>query len=107
MIGGFVQGMGWVTTEDLRYSDKGALLSYSPTTYKIPNIMDVPDQFHCDVVDNETQSMCEAARLWVSRHFAWGISVWLAAKHALSFVSGEEVPAPEAACNGRGDFCLA
>src|SRR5207245_7370291 len=38
VIGGFVQGMGWVTTEDLRYSESGELLSHSPTTYKVPHI---------------------------------------------------------------------
>ena len=36
VIGGFVQGMGWVTTEELLYSETGELLSHSPNNYKIP-----------------------------------------------------------------------
>jgi len=45
VIGGFVQGMGWVTTESLRYGPDGRLWSDSPTTYKVPNITDVPAEF--------------------------------------------------------------
>ena len=52
IIGGFIQGVGWVTNEDLRYSDKGELLSYSPTTYKIPNIQDLPEIFNVDTISN-------------------------------------------------------
>ncbi|HEX7828375.1 MAG TPA: molybdopterin cofactor-binding domain-containing protein, partial [Thermoanaerobaculia bacterium] len=48
LVGGFIQGLGWVTTEDLRYTPKGELLSHSPTTYKIPNINDLPEQFSMD-----------------------------------------------------------
>ena len=48
IVGGFIQGMGWVTTEELKYSPKGELLSHSPTTYKIPNIGDVPRVFNVD-----------------------------------------------------------
>ena len=38
VIGGFVQGMGWATTEELHYSETGELLSDSPTNYKIPDV---------------------------------------------------------------------
>ena len=46
VVGGFIQGMGWVTTEELCYAPDGELLSHSPTTYKIPNIGDVPPVFN-------------------------------------------------------------
>src|SRR5947208_13018936 len=52
VAGGFIQGMGWVTTEELKYDDKGNLLSHSPTTYKIPNIADVPPVFNVSFLDN-------------------------------------------------------
>ena len=48
IIGGFIQGMGWVTGECLVYNERGELLSHSPTTYKIPAITDVPPIFNCD-----------------------------------------------------------
>ncbi|MBV9289544.1 MAG: xanthine dehydrogenase molybdopterin binding subunit [Hyphomicrobiales bacterium] len=40
--GGFVQGMGWLTTEELVYDDKGRLATHAPATYKIPVASDVP-----------------------------------------------------------------
>src|SRR5688500_16881990 len=52
IVGGFVQGMGWCTTEELVYGSKGHLLSYSPTTYKIPNISDVPPVLNVRLLDN-------------------------------------------------------
>ncbi len=43
--GGFVQGMGWLTTEQLVWTDKGALATHAPSTYKIPATGDIPDHF--------------------------------------------------------------
>jgi xanthine dehydrogenase large subunit len=44
--GGFVQGMGWVTTEELVWDDKGQLRTHAPSTYKIPCASDVPEAFN-------------------------------------------------------------
>ena len=44
--GGFVQGMGWLTCEELRWNDAGRLLTDAPSTYKIPTIGDVPADFN-------------------------------------------------------------
>jgi xanthine dehydrogenase large subunit len=43
--GGFVQGMGWLTTEELVFDDDGRLLTHAPSTYKIPCASDVPADF--------------------------------------------------------------
>ena len=43
--GGFVQGMGWLTTEELVFDDNGRLLTHAPSTYKIPTCSDVPADF--------------------------------------------------------------
>ncbi len=40
--GGFVQGMGWLTTEELVYDKRGRLLTHAPSTYKIPTANDRP-----------------------------------------------------------------
>ena len=40
--GGFVQGMGWLTTEQLCWNDSGRLTTHAPSTYKIPTARDVP-----------------------------------------------------------------
>jgi xanthine dehydrogenase large subunit len=47
--GGFVQGMGWLTTEQLVWNDKGALTTHAPSTYKIPTAGDVPEHFKVDL----------------------------------------------------------
>jgi xanthine dehydrogenase large subunit len=44
--GGFVQGMGWLTTEQLVWNDKGYLSTHAPSTYKIPTAGDVPEHFN-------------------------------------------------------------
>ena len=43
--GGFVQGMGWLTTEELVFDENGRLLTHAPSTYKIPTCSDVPADF--------------------------------------------------------------
>ena len=47
--GGFVQGMGWLTTEQLVWNDKGYLTTHAPSTYKIPTAGDVPEHFTVDL----------------------------------------------------------
>jgi xanthine dehydrogenase large subunit len=44
--GGFVQGMGWLTTEELWWDDKGHLRTHAPSTYKIPACGDIPASFN-------------------------------------------------------------
>jgi xanthine dehydrogenase large subunit len=93
IIGGFIQGVGWVTNEELRYSDKGELLSFSPTTYKIPNIQDLPEIFNVDTISNPHH------QINIRRSKAVGepplmlcLSVWMAVKHALSCVRSGVCP---------------
>ncbi len=47
--GGFVQGMGWLTTEQLVWNDKGHLSTHAPSTYKIPATGDIPAHFKVDL----------------------------------------------------------
>ncbi|MEA2874174.1 MAG: xanthine dehydrogenase large subunit [Hyphomicrobiales bacterium] len=49
--GGFVQGMGWLTTEELVFHADGRLLSHAPSTYKIPCASDVPEHFEIALWD--------------------------------------------------------
>ena len=44
--GAFVQGMGWLTTEELVWDASGRLSTHAPSTYKIPVAGDVPPEFH-------------------------------------------------------------
>ena len=47
--GAFVQGMGWLTTEQLVWNDAGLLTTHAPSTYKIPTVGDVPRHFKVDL----------------------------------------------------------
>ena len=47
--GGFVQGAGWLTSEELWWDDKGALRTHAPSTYKIPTSGDVPEAFYARI----------------------------------------------------------
>ncbi len=47
--GGFVQGMGWLTTEQLVWNDQGRLTTHAPSTYKIPTAGDIPAHFQIDL----------------------------------------------------------
>ena len=47
--GGFIQGMGWLTTEQLVWDDHGALSTHAPSTYKIPATGDIPEHFKVDL----------------------------------------------------------
>ncbi len=50
--GAFVQGMGWLTCEELRHDHLGRLLTHGPSTYKIPSAGDVPLDFRVDLLDH-------------------------------------------------------
>lgn len=50
--GGFVQGMGWLTTEELVWDKKGRLWTHAPSTYKIPVASDRPRIFNVHLLEN-------------------------------------------------------
>lgn len=53
--GAYVQGLGWLTREELVFDDRGALLSHGPSTYKIPAMCDIPSEFFVRLVEKQPQ----------------------------------------------------
>ena len=47
--GGFVQGAGWLTIEEVRWKSNGQLTTHSPSTYKIPAVNDMPEKFKAEI----------------------------------------------------------
>lgn len=92
LTGAFIQGMGWVTTETLKYAEDGTLLSHSPTTYKIPNIQDTPEIFNVNWIDKENTVNVKGTKAIGEPPLCLGLSVWCAVKYALRSVSGAEIP---------------
>ncbi len=50
--GGFIQGLGWLTNEELQWQDNGRLATDGPATYKIPAISDAPTEFNVALLQN-------------------------------------------------------
>ena len=90
ITGGFIQGMGWVTAEALIYNDRGALLSHSPTTYKIPAVTDVPLDFRVALfANNDNVQNIRRSKAVGEPPLMLGIAAWAAVKNALSYMSAE------------------
>lgn len=51
--GAFIQGMGWLTTEELCWAPNGKLATHAPSTYKIPAVNDCPDDLRVALFENE------------------------------------------------------
>jgi xanthine dehydrogenase large subunit len=53
--GGFVQGMGWLTMEELVWDDQGRLRTDAPSTYKIPTVSEIPEVFNVHLLERAAQ----------------------------------------------------
>ncbi|WP_406139745.1 xanthine dehydrogenase molybdopterin binding subunit [Streptomyces sp. NBC_01089] len=58
--GGFVQGAGWLTLEDLRWDtgdgpNRGRLLTQAASTYKLPSFSEMPEEFNITLMENATE----------------------------------------------------
>jgi xanthine dehydrogenase large subunit len=88
VTGAFVQGMGWVTTENLVYDKEGFLLSHSPSTYKIPSIQDTPRVFNVSLAHNhENVVNIRGTKAVGEPPLLLSLSVWSAVKDAIRYAS--------------------
>ena len=90
--GGFIQGMGWLTTEELLWDDSGKLLSNNPATYKIPAIGDTPEVFNVALYprDNDENSIYHSKAVG-EPPLMLANSVWCALKDAISSLSNYQL----------------
>lgn len=92
VTGGFVQGMGWMTTENLVYDKKGFLLSHSPSTYKIPSIQDTPRIFRVDLLENHENNVnIRGTKAVGEPPLLLSISVWTAIRDAIMSANEDRV----------------
>ena len=84
--GAFIQGMGWLTTEELVWDNTGRLLSNNPATYKIPAINDTPQDFRVALVPDapNREHTIYNSKAVGEPPFMLGMSVWCALKDAIS-----------------------
>ena len=84
--GAFVQGMGWVTSEELVWDPKGRLMTHGPSTYKIPGSRDVPPHFKVHILEDVPNPVPTIYRSKAVGEppVMLAISVWLALRDAVS-----------------------
>lgn len=84
--GGFVQGMGWLTSEELVWDANGRPLAVGPATYKIPAVGDVPEKFHVHQVPGISNPMHTIYRSKAVGEppLMLGIAVWCALEDAIA-----------------------
>lgn len=83
--GAFVQGAGWLTTEELVWNGKGRLLTHAPSTYKIPAVSDAPEVFNVALFDQPNREDTVGKSKAVGEPpFNLGIAVFLALSDAIS-----------------------
>jgi xanthine dehydrogenase large subunit len=87
--GAFVQGVGWLTTEELWWDAKGRLRTHAPSTYKIPLASDRPKVFNVDLADwseNREQTIGRSKAVG-EPPFMLGISVFEAISMAVASIA--------------------
>ena len=100
--GGFIQGVGWLTTEQLVWNDKGQLTTHAPSTYKIPTTGDVPAHFKIELwPEANREDNVGGSKAVGEPPFMLGISVWEALRDAVAAGGGQasDLAAPATAEN--------
>jgi len=103
--GGFIQGLGWLTTEELQWNDAGQITSTGPANYKIPTALDCPRLFNVNFFEQANpQPTVHRSKAVGEPPLMLAISAWCALRHACK-AAGNRLPAlavpatPEAVLN--------
>ena len=94
--GGFIQGVGWLTMEELVWdAHSGALLTHAPSTYKIPTANDCPPQLSVRLFDNANASdTIHRSKAVGEPPLLLSFSVFLAIRDAISAAGGHRIDPP-------------
>ncbi|TQV86203.1 xanthine dehydrogenase molybdopterin binding subunit [Exilibacterium tricleocarpae] len=86
--GGFVQGMGWLTTEELMWDAQGRVIANSPANYKIPTAADVPPVFNVALYESaNAEATIFNSKAVGEPPLMLAISVWSALRDACASVA--------------------
>jgi xanthine dehydrogenase large subunit len=89
--GGYIQGMGWCTTEEIKWDALGHLLNHSPDTYKIPSIQDIPSDFRTQLLKNvPNPNAIRKSKAVAEPPLMLAFATWLAIKDAISAVTNHQ-----------------
>ncbi len=83
--GGYIQGLGWLTTEELSWKSNGVLTTHSPSTYKIPTAGETPFKFNVEIYDRgfNKEKVINRSKAVGEPPFMLAISSFIALKDAV------------------------
>ncbi|HZX28559.1 MAG TPA: xanthine dehydrogenase molybdopterin binding subunit [Telluria sp.] len=93
--GAFIQGMGWLTTEELWWNGQGKLMTHAPSTYKIPAVSDCPRDFRVELFKNRNVAdSIHRSKAVGEPPLLLPFSVFFAIRDAISAAGGHKVNPP-------------
>jgi xanthine dehydrogenase large subunit len=93
--GAFIQGMGWLTTEELWWNPDGKLMTHAPSTYKIPAVSDCPQDFRVRLFENRNvEDSIHRSKAVGEPPLLLPFSVFFAIRDAVSSVADHKVNPP-------------
>ncbi len=93
--GAFMQGMGWLTTEELWWNQQGKLMTHAPSTYKIPGVSDCPEDFNVRLFKNRNPfDSIHRSKAVGEPPLLLPFSVFLAIRDAVASVGGYKFNPP-------------
>ena len=87
--GGFVQGAGWLTMEEVNWKTNGQLTTHSPSTYKIPAVSDMPEKFNVEIFKRgkNTENVINKSKTTGEPPLMNAMSVFFAIKNAIASIA--------------------
>jgi len=93
--GAFIQGMGWLTTEELWWNKDGKLMTHSPSTYKIPAVNDCPTDLRVELFDNpNVEDTVFRSKAVGEPPLLLGFAVFFAIRDAISSIGDYAIDPP-------------
>ena len=91
--GGFVQGAGWLTMEEVKWKSNGQLITHSPSTYKIPAASDMPEKFNVEIFKKgkNNENVINKSKTTGEPPLMNAMSVFFALKNAIASIGNYNI----------------
>jgi len=91
--GGFLQGAGWLTMEEVKWKTNGQITTHSPSTYKIPAVNDMPKNFNVEIFKDgkNRENVVNKSKTSGEPPLMLSMSVFFAIKDAISSVGNYDI----------------
>tara|TARA_B100001750_G_scaffold224877_1_gene216305 strand:- start:613 stop:2919 length:2307 start_codon:yes stop_codon:yes gene_type:complete len=91
--GGFIQGAGWLTMEEVNWKSNGQITTHSPSTYKIPAVSDMPDKFNVEIYKKgkNIENVVNKSKTTGEPPLMNAMSVFFAIKNAISSIGDYKI----------------